>query len=177
MGTTSTACFDPKICKGHQQTYETNDPVLRPADTDGEDLYRERYHQHNESLSRASTMSTNHSTTASTVMYHYHDDMDGDPYSTGPFYRHLSPGPPPPPTDEVSKIMDAFRLAVYNSNDSLITHYLNEYPSLDLLDAVFENGDNGMSPISTLLPFMVIFFEFVYFEQHYISRCGIKQVL
>ena len=40
------------------------------------------------------------------------------------------------------KVIQAFKQAISNSNDSLAIHFVDEYPELDLCNSTFENGDN-----------------------------------
>ena len=47
-------------------------------------------------------------------------------------------------TKSTEEIMAGFRNAVESGNDALVMSLNEEYPSLDLLDYQFENGDNAL---------------------------------
>ena len=46
--------------------------------------------------------------------------------------------------ESAEKIINGFKNAVQNGNDSLVMQLVEEYPSLELLELTFENGDNAL---------------------------------
>eukprot|EP01084_Bolivina_argentea_P156664 273029_1 len=72
-------------------------------------------------------------------------NMDSNNHLKNPTQYSMEPTPEiQHTTTEKEKAKIAFKDAVQNGNDSLVMHFVQEYPELDLLQFKFENGNNPL---------------------------------